>query len=291
MEVELTELFIFVDDFYKLIEQDWNQYRIDNNLNKRIREPELHSSEIMTILIFYHTSGFKCLKTFYLFLHRNHLKEFPNLVSYNRFLELQQNIMIPFLLLFYALSGRCDGISFIDATPLPVCHVKRSYSHKVSAGMAQKSKSTMGWYFGFKLHLICNSIGHPLSFCLTDSCTDDRYAPDGLFKNIFGKLFGDKGYLGQNFFIRMKNKMIHIITAIRKNMKPQFMTYNDSENLKKRGLIETTLSVLKTRLNLQHTRHRSPKNFCVNIVGAMCAYCLRFVNGLNHIHQYLEQKP
>lgn len=290
MDVELTELYVFVDDFYKIIEQDLNQYRLTNGIIQRVRLPELHYSEIMTILIFYQTSDFKCLKTFYQFLQKNHQKEFPNLVSYNRFLELQELVIMPLFLLFYALSGKCDGISFIDSTPLPVCHVKRSYSHKVFAGLAQKSKSTMGWFFGFKLQLICNSIGHPIAFSLTDSRTDDRYVPDGLFKNIFGKLFGDKGFLGQNFFLRMKNKMIHIITAIRKNMKPQIMTLDDSENLKKRGMIETAFSVLKTRLNLQHTRHRNPKNFCVNIVGAMCAYCLRFVKGLSHMHQYLEQK-
>jgi hypothetical protein len=261
---------------------------LTDGIKCRSRKHELALSELMTILIFFHLSGFKCLKKFYFFLRKYHKKEFPKLGSYNRFVELQQSACVPLFIFFKCLSGQCDGESFIDATALPVCHIKREHSHKTFAGIAKKSKSTMGWFFGFKLHVVTTKYGHLIDFALTKGNVDDRKVPKSIFSKIFGKLFGDMGYISKTLFSDLKNHMIHIITAIKKNMKPQIMTMEDNEKLKKRGIVETTFNVLKNNLNLQHTRHRSPTNFVVNILGAMCAYCLRFFNDFSMSHKYLE---
>ncbi len=143
---------------------------------------------------FFHISGFKSLKKFYIFLHCYHRKEFPNLLSYKRFLVLEKRCFFPLFAFFNFVSAICDGESFIDSTALPICHIKREYVNKVFANMAKKSKSTMGWFLGFKLHLITNVLGHPISFTVTKDNVDDRKVPQSLFSKIFGKIYGDKGY-------------------------------------------------------------------------------------------------
>lgn len=247
--------------------------------NSRNRKNRLCLSEIITILINFHLSGFKNFKKYYFYLIKYHLNDFPNLVSYQRFLEIQEQAYLPLMILFQIISAECDGKSYIDSTALSICHVKREYSYKMFKGLAQKNKSTMGWFIGFKLHMIVNQFGHPISFDLTRAKCDDRKVSDSIFNKIFGKLFGDRGYIGKPFFERMQNKMIHIITAIRSNMKPKILNSEDNEDLKKRGIIETTFHILKNHLNMQHTRHRSLKNFAINIITSICAFCFRFIKG------------
>jgi hypothetical protein len=135
----------------------------------------------------------------------------------------------------------------------------------------------MGWYFGFKLHLISNRYEHPISYELTRATVDDRKAPDDLFDKILGELYCDKGYIGKLFIDRMSVKSIKIITALKKNMKPQIMPEEQSENLNKRSIIESVFNCLKNHMNLQHTRHRNPKNYLLNLIGAITAYCFKFV--------------
>ena len=129
--------------------------------------------------------------------------------------------------------------------------------------------------------MIVNKFGHPISFSLTHANCDDRKVPDNLFSKIFGKLFGDRGYIGKPFFERMKDKMIHMVTALRNNMNPQIINQEDSRKLNKRSIIETTFNSLKNNLNMQHTRHRSPQNFAINIISSVCAFCLRFITSLS----------
>lgn len=288
MEEELTNVFVFVDDFCKVFEPLWIKKLLTDGAKYRVRNNELSLSEIMTILICFQQSGFKCLKKFYFFLCLYHTKEFPKLLSYNRFVELEKSAYVPLFIFFKCISADCDGESFIDASALPVCHIKRERSHKTFANMAKKSKSTMGWFFGFKLHLITTQFGQPIDFTVTKGNVDDRKVPQGIFAKIFGKLFGDRGYISKDFFSNLKDKMIHVITALKKNMKPQIMTRNDSGKLNKRGIIETAFNILKNNLNLQHTRHRSPKNYVVNILGAMCSYAMRFLNGFSISNKNLK---
>ena len=280
----LTRVFVFVDDFYKAYSEALDQYVKENSYalpsKNKYESKTLSLSEIMTILISFHLSDFKTLKAYYKFLLKYHMKEFPNLFSYNRFVERQWESFYPFKVLFECISGECDGLSYIDATCLPVCHIKRENFCKIFKEIAKKSKSTMGWYYGFKLHLITNKYGHPISFEITQSTVDDRKVPDAIFSKIFGKLYGDRGYISEKFKNNLKSKGINLITALRTNMKSKLITEEDNNNLKKRGIIESCFNVLKNILSMQHTRHRSGQNYAINLISSMCACCFRFINSI-----------
>jgi len=207
---------------------------------------------------------------------------FPNLVSYNRFIELSQGVIVP--LLVYLKSrrlGQITGISFIDSTPLKVCHPRRIHSHRVFKDLAQRGKSSTGWFYGFKLHIVINDRGELLAFNLTPGNVDDRnkFLLDKLTRRLFGKLFGDKGYLGQDIFQFLMQRGIELITKIRKNMKNKLIPLMDKILLRKRSLIETVNDELKNICQIEHTRHRSPVNFLVNLISGLIAYT------------YLPQKP
>ena len=93
-------------------------------------------------------------------------------------------------------------------------------------------------------------------------------------KKIKGRIFGDKGYISQKLFEEMLEKGLRIITALRAKMKPKLMVFGESELLKKRSMIESVFHILKDILLVNHTRHRCPINFMINIISALCAYCL-----------------
>jgi len=170
--------------------------------------------------------------------------------------------------------GECTGISIIDSTPIRVCHIKREWSHKVFKGIATKGKSTIGWFFGFKLHLIINDKGEIIQFLITRGNVDDR-APlkdKGFPEKVFGKLFGDRGYISQDLFEQLFIDGIHLITRIKKNMKNSLMHLHDKLLLRKRAIIETVNDQLKNICQIEHTRHRSFENFVGNLVTGLMAY-------------------
>jgi Transposase DDE domain len=271
---DLINIFCTVDDFCINFEPEWKSTLLSLKTGKKSRTSDLCLSEIMTILIFFHLSGMKTFKQYYLLFNSlfNHL--FPNLVSYNRFVELQKSAMIPMCAFIEVLKGECTGLSIIDATPLIVCHNKRIFKHKVFEGIAKRGKSTMGWFFGFKLHIVINQMGELLAFKVTPGNTADSKMIEPLGKALFGKMFGDKGYINQKIFKKMLKKGLQIVTQIRSNMKNKLMDYADRITLRKRSLVESVFHVLKDILNMDHTRHRSPVNFMTNLVGGLAAYCL-----------------
>ena len=195
---------------------------------------------------------YRDFKHYYLFhACRNMRAEFPHLVSYNRFVELMQSCLLP-LVVFLKIQrlGNCTGISFIDSTPLRACHIKREHSHKVLRGMATKGQCSIGWFFGLKLHFIINDKGEILDFILTPGNIDDRKPLTGtnILSRIYGKLFGDKGYISQNLFEQLFIDGIHLITKLRKNMKNSLMHLSDKILLRKRALIESVFDELKNNL-------------------------------------------
>ena len=163
----------------------------------------MSDAEMITILVLFHSNTFRNFKHFYLFYVCRELKEeFPHLLSYTRFVERMPRVAIPLLLfLKLALMRECTGITFIDSTHIPVCENKREYSNRVFKGYAHKGKSTMGWYYGFKLHLLCNERGELLNFVLTKANVDDRNPEvfNNLTKDLFGKLYADKAYPPQKY--------------------------------------------------------------------------------------------
>jgi hypothetical protein len=176
--------------------------------------------------------------------------------------------------LHYCCRGECTGISFIDSTVLRVCHNKRIKRNKTFKGIAEVGKSTMGWFFGFKLHLIINDKGEILSFYLTKGNVDDRdaIAITNMTQEIFGKLFGDKGYISKALSDLLFGNGIQLITAVRRNMKTKALSNEEKILLRKRSVIETVNDELKNICQVEHTRHRSISGFLLNIMSAIAAY-------------------
>ena len=191
------------------------------------RDSTLSKAEIMLIMILFHDSGYRCLKHFYLEKVCKHLRHlFPRVVSYNRFVEQEREVAIPLALFIKKfLLGRCTGISFVDSPPLRVCRNQRIHIHRTFRGIAQRGRCSMGWFFGFKLHLICNEKGELLNFMITPGDVDDRKPLEykAFVEFIYGKLVGDKGYIGKSLFQRLFVDGIQLITKLRSNMKRAVM--------------------------------------------------------------------
>lgn len=278
LQDKITEIFVKADDFCNIFEKEIKPKQIISSpdIQKRNRKTGLCESEIITLLIAFHSGQFKNFKHFYKYYVCVHLKnDFPGLVSYNRFIELSHRSAIAFMLfLHYNCRGECTGISFIDSTILRVCHNKRIRRNKTFKGIAEVGKSTMGWFFGFKLHLIINDKGEILSFYLTRGNVDDRDAKaiTKMTKEIFGKLFGDKGYISKALSDLLFGIGIQLITAVRRNMKSKALSNEERLLLRKRSVIETVNDELKNICQLEHTRHRSISGFLINIMGAIAAY-------------------
>ena len=277
---KVTEIFCIIDDFCKEFLKETKKYKtLSNNDGKkhRNRSSEMSDSEIMTILLLFHFGTFKNFKHFYLHYIGVHLKkEFPKQLSYNRFVAVERRVFAEMMFFLNTVClGKCTGITFIDSTKISVCHNKRIKRNKVFKGIAQVGKSTMGWFYGFKLHLVCNDKGELLSFCLTPANVDDRDKKtlNRLTKTLFGKLFGDKGYISATLFETLFNDGIHLITGIKSNMKNALMSLYDKIMLRKRSVIETINDQLKNICEIEHSRHRAMHNFLINLLSALAAYC------------------
>jgi len=275
---KVTEIFFIIDEFDKNFEKIVSDHSLVQNtdLKQRNRKSTLSDSEVMTILILFHSGHYRDLKHYYINHVKKHMKsEFPQTVSYNRFVELQKKVVVKlaiFLKMFYL--GKCTGISYIDSTPIRVCHIKREKQHKVFKGFAQKGQCSLGWFYGFKLHLIINDKGEILDFIITLGNIDDRkpLSDINLHKRIFGKLFGDKGYISKDLFEQLFIDGVHLTTKIKKNMKNSLMLLQDKIALRKRALIETVNDELKNICQVEHTRHRSFDNFVTNLLSGLIAY-------------------
>ncbi len=170
----------------------------------------------------------------------------------------------------------CTGISFIDSTALAVCKNPRIHSHKVFAGLAERGKTSTGWFFGFKLHLIFNDRGELLNLILTPGNVDDRKPVPKLVRKLFGKVFGDKGYLSKALRDELfRTFSVQLVTGVRSNMKNVLMPLMDKILLRKRAIVETIIDQLKNISQIEHSRHRSPVNFLVNLLCGLIAYCRR----------------
>ena len=271
----LLELFVSVDDFCQVFLPFWEQKLMQDGSKKRRRSGELSVSEIMTILIHFHQSQYRNFKSYYTEHVCQHLKnEFPHLVSYERFVILTPSVLGPLSAYLKSLYGRCHGISFIDSTALSVCDNHRIHNHKVFAQLAQRGKGSMGWFYGFKLHLVVNDCGELLACQITPGIVDDREPVPAFSRRLFGKLIADRGYISQALFEELLDTFgVQLITKLRKNMKNRLMPLIDKLLLRKRAIIESIVDQLKNISQIEHTRHRSPVNCFINIIAGLIAYC------------------
>jgi transposase len=271
----LLELFVSVDDFCQVFLPFWEQKLVQDGSKKRRRAGHLSVSEIVTIIIHFHQSHYRDFKTYYTDHVCQHLRaEFPNLVSYERFVILMPSVLGPLCAYLKSLYGRCRGVSFIDSTALMVCDNHRIHNHKVFAGVAQRGKGSMGWFYGFKLHLVVNDRGELLSCQITPGNVDDREPVLALSRRLFGKLIADRGYISQALFEQLLDTFgVQLITKLRKNMKNRLIPLMDKLLLRKRAIIESIVDQFKNISQIEHTRHRSPLNCYINIIAGLIAYC------------------
>jgi hypothetical protein len=272
----LLELFVHVDDFCQTFLPILKQNMLSSGVIKRHRDRSLSVSEVMTILIHFHQSHYRNFKAYYcehvlLYLHN----EFPGLVSYTRFVDFIPSALLPLCAYFrQTCLGDCTGVSFIDSTSLDVCLNQRIASHKVFAGLAGRGKTSAGWFFGFKLHLVINDRGELLNVLLTPGNVDDRKPVPKLVRKLFGKVFGDKGYISQALYELLRQTFgVQLITKLRSNAKNRLpLPLVDRILIRKRAIVESVIDQLKNISQIEHSRHRSVPSFLVNLLCGLIAY-------------------
>jgi transposase len=272
----LLELFVHVDDFCQAFLPTLERHMLSSGSVKRHRERSLSVSEVMTILIHFHQSHYRNFKAYYCEHVLPHLhSEFPDLVSYTRFVDFIPSALLPLCAYFQQTClGECSGVSFIDSTSLDVCLNQRIASHKVFAGLAGRGKTSTGWFFGFKLHLVINDRGELLNVLLTPGNVDDRKPVPRLVHKLFGKVFGDKGYISQPLYdLLLRTFGIQLVTKLRSNAKNRLpMPLTDRILLRKRAIVESVIDQLKNISQIEHSRHRSVTSFLVNLLCGLIAY-------------------
>ena len=280
-EGKIIEIFSMCDDFSKVFDKTVEQNSITSGektkKRKYHRDGMMSDSEVMTILILFHNSGYRCLKHFYLHYVCRHMRHlFPKVVSYNRFVELERGAVVKLAILVKSvLMGKCTGISFIDSTPLRVCKNQRILQHKTFKGLAKRGHCSVGWFYGFKLHIICNEMGEIVNFMFTPGNVDDRepLKVERFTEELYGKLVGDRGYISKDLFCKLFLNGIQLITKLKNKMKNSLMSVSDKVLLRKRAIIESVNDELKNMAQIEHSRHRSFHNFVNNLMGGLAAYC------------------
>ena len=273
---KLTDIFCDVDDFCKVFMPEWEAQLIADGTRKRNRQSRMTMSEIMTIIIAFHSSNQRDFKNYYTGFVALFYKDcFPALLSYTRFLAVMPKALPPLCAYFTHIKGKPTGISFVDSTSIKVCHNLRIERHKTFAGIAKRGKGTMGWFYGFKLHIIVNHIGDILAAKITPANVDDRKPVPELAKDIIGKLYGDKGYISKALSSDLSDKGVELVTNVKKNMKAKLLSAWDRAMLSRRFIIETINDPLKNITQVEHSRHRSVHGFMLNIIAGLIAYSLK----------------
>jgi hypothetical protein len=275
MAVDITALYCCLDDFCKVF-GDWEAHRLIPAPTTRQRGGKLSRSEMLLIVVLFHLSPFKHFKAFYRYgVGHQHRACFGALPHYDRFVGLMPRLFVPLMVLLHSVSGEPTGVYFADSTKLAVCHNRRIHRHRAFNGLAARGKTSMGWFYGLKLHFVINHKGQVVALRITPGNTADSTVLDEMTRHLTGKLYADKGYIGHELFKRLWWRGLHLITSIRRNMRNHLMPLADKIMLRKRFLIETVLDTLKSEMGLEHSRHRSVTNAMVHVLSCLVAYAFR----------------
>lgn len=261
--MDLTSLYTFIDDFYKEIStfDCWGKL-YSKWAGSRGPVKKLSLSEVVTLNILRFQLRISDLKSFHRLVRDRFKSEFPSVPNYENFLkatnksaELTLLIIQYFLFINRAISENQNH--FIDSTPLSVCYNYNINSHKVNKGLAERGKSTKGWFYGFKLHGVCNEMGLLEEILFTPGNVHDCKTLETLASSFSGTLTCDAGYLvSENVLEKIFTRKLKIFIATRKNMK-RIMTQKQGKLFKSRSIIETVWGVLKERFNLMYNLSRS----------------------------------
>jgi Transposase DDE domain len=222
--VDMVALFCDLDDFYQTFLPAWQKQLLPSAGRHRRRTCRLSVSEVMTLVVALQDSDYRTFKHFYRKeVCRYWRAEFPQLVSYQRLIECLPAVLVPLAAYLETRFGTTQGIAFIDSLPLPVCHNRRIPSHKVFAGLAQRGKGSVDWFYGWKLHFVINDQGELLALPLRPGPVDDRTPVPLLADGLWGKLFGNRGYISQTLFEQLRNQGVQLITKLKSRMHNKLM--------------------------------------------------------------------
>ena len=279
--MNIVGLYTVVDDFFKSIKQEkvWNLIQ-ESFYGKRGPKPKLSISEVVTLNIirFYVRSA--DLKTFYKLAKDRYSAEFPDLPNYENFLKATNKSFIAMILflqfVLYLGRQKCrSGIHFIDSTSLQICKNYNIYRNKVGSGLANRGRSTKGWFFGFKLHGVCNKEGFMEDIMFSPGSPNDKNFLETMSKKIKGTLVCDAGYLvKEEVFARVLKSVGRLFIATRKNMK-RVMTHEQCILFKERSRIETIWGVFKERFLLETNLARSLTGFFRHYIYSISAWCTK----------------
>jgi hypothetical protein len=275
MAVDITALYCCLDDFCNVF-AEWETHQLIPSPGRRQRFGKLSRSEMLFIMVLFHLSPYKNFKTFYLYgIGCQHRACFRDLPHYDRFVSLMPRLFAPLMVLLHSLSGEQTGVYFAASSKLAVCHNRRIHRHKVFDGLAARGKTSMGWFFGLKLHFVINHKGQIMALKITAGNVADSSVLDEITRHLTGKLYADKGYISHEMVHTLWQRGLHLITGIRRNMRNHLMPMGDKIMLRKRFVIETVLDILKCEMGLEHSRHRSVLNAIVHVLSCLVAYAYR----------------
>jgi hypothetical protein len=241
----------------------------------------LSLSEVMTIMIYYHYSDYRHFKAYYMKCILGTLdSDFPTAPSYNRFVELIPRAFLPLcaFVIHRCKGAKKTGIYFLDSTKLPVCFITRAHCHKVFRGWASKGKTSTGWFFGLKLHLIINNWGELVNFYLStgSKADNDALILFRMTQELFGTFYTDAGYQmnEEKRLLLELDRLRTFIVKPRSNSKKKTQPVLQKDVLwhKKRPTIESVIDIQKEHLDLNLSRQRSPINGFVTVFANLAAY-------------------
>lgn len=281
LNIILIMIYCFVSDFLKGIVSNirFALERPGRN-HPPIKKHNLSLAELISLAIFRFFTGHRNWKDFYRHLKTYHKSDFPNLPKYGNFLDainklsfFAEIMLSGFMNIFQKLTD-INKLKFVDSTKLKVCEIKREFSHKVCKGIASKSKSSMGWFYGFRLHIICNELMQILKIKITTGAFGERKGLEMMWDNIFGMIIADAGYVGKELQEKARSLNKHLFTAVKANMK-KLMTDMQWRLLKMRQYVETVFSVLKLRFGMETTLPRSPLGYMAHYLWCLAAYQMK----------------
>ena len=270
-----TELFCVIDDFFLKFEATYWKFLKECHHCLRIRTAQLSISEIIFIAIWYKCSHFNNFKAFFSSLKQDKSHLFKSLPCYQRMIHLVNTHQLALHALHFAvMKDHQSSYLLIDSTTLPVCKNQRIQRHKSISSIATRGKSSMGWFFGCKLHLLMNQSGEIVNSVLSNGHTADIKMVKQLVEGLKAKLYADRGYISHELKARLKEQDIDLITYHRKNMQAVQLSKEDEYYLKQRNKIETLFSLLKGKYNLVTSNARSVEGYLAGIYASLCAYQL-----------------
>lgn len=281
LTILLIAIYSFIDDFHRLVLAE---------LRPALKRPDQHHppsrtftltiTELAALALFFQFTGHRAWKDFYKYIKTHYQQDFPHLPSYKSFVTAM-NLLSPYAVLllgafcsFFRQHTPINHPKFADSSKLSVCSIKREFSHKVMKTLASKSKTSMGWFYGMRLHIICNQLMEILDCRITTGSVDDRKGLEMMWNYVFGLIVADAGYLGKELQAKANSLGKELLTGVRSNMK-KLMTKTQHQLLKMRQVVETVFSVLKTRMGLESTLPRSPLGHFARYVWCLTAYQLK----------------